>query len=49
LVKLLSPGLAVALTGAVIVAGVELLSPVSLRDLFRRSVLRPGAARIEDR
>lgn len=49
LVKLLSPGLAVALTGAVIVAGVELLSPVSLRDLFRRSVLHPGAARIEDR
>jgi O-antigen/teichoic acid export membrane protein len=49
LVKLLSPGLAVALTAVVIVAGVEFLSPVSLRDLFRRSVLHPGAARIEDR
>jgi O-antigen/teichoic acid export membrane protein len=47
-VKSLSPGLAVALTGAVIVAGIDLLSPVPLRDLFRRPIHHPGAARIED-
>lgn len=47
-VKSLSPGLAVALTGAAIVVGVELLSPVSLRDLFRRPIHHPGDARIED-
>ena len=48
-VKSLSPGLALALTGAVIVAGIELLSPVPLRDLFRRPIHRPEAARTEDR
>jgi O-antigen/teichoic acid export membrane protein len=47
-VKSLSPGLALVLTGAFIVAGIELLSPVPLRDLFRRPIHRPGAARIED-
>lgn len=47
-VKSLSPGLAVPLTGAVIVAGIELLSPVPLRDLFRRPIHHPRAARIED-
>lgn len=47
-VKSLSPGLALALTGAVIVGGIELLSPVPLRDLFRRPIQHPGAGRIED-
>ena len=47
-VKSLSPALAVVLTGAVIVAGIELLSPVPLRDLFRRGLRSPGAARIEE-
>ena len=47
-VKSLSPGLALALTGAVIVAGIEVLSPVPLRDLFRRPIHRPEAARTED-
>lgn len=46
-VKSLSPVVAVALTGAAIVAGIELLSPVPLRDLFRRGLRHPGAARIE--
>jgi len=47
-VKTLSPVVAVALTGVAIVAGIELLSPVPLRDLFRRGLRQPGAARIED-
>jgi hypothetical protein len=46
-VKSLSPVVAVALTGAAIVAGIELLSPVPLRDLFRRGLRYPGAPRIE--
>jgi len=49
LVKSLSPPVAVALTGAAIVGGIELLSPVPLRDLFRRGLRdRGAAARIED-
>jgi hypothetical protein len=47
-VKSLSPALAVVLTGAAIVAGIEALSPVPLRDLFRRGLRSPGAAGIED-
>lgn len=46
-VKSLSPALAVVLTGAVIVAGIVVLSPVPLRDLFRRGLRSPGAAGIE--
>jgi O-antigen/teichoic acid export membrane protein len=48
LVKSLSPPVAVALTGVAIVGGIELLSPVPLRDLFRRGLRNRGAARIED-
>ena len=47
LVKSFSPALAIVLTVAVIVAGVEFLSPVPLRDLFRRGLRSPGAAGIE--
>ncbi|MEX2221531.1 MAG: oligosaccharide flippase family protein [Candidatus Rokuibacteriota bacterium] len=46
-VKSLSPVVAVVLTGAAIVAGIALLSPVPLRDLFRRGLRQSGAARIE--
>jgi len=48
-VKSLSTGLAVVLTGAAIVAGIELLSPVPLRDLFRRGLRQPRAGQIENR
>ena len=44
-VKWLSPVAAVALTGVAIVVGIELLSPVPLRDLFRRGLLSPPASR----
>lgn len=47
-VKSLSPGLALVLTGVVIVAGIERLSPVPLRDLFRRPIHHPEAARTKD-
>jgi O-antigen/teichoic acid export membrane protein len=48
LVKSFSPLVALGLTGAAIVGGIELLSPVPLRDLFRRGLRDRGAARIED-
>jgi O-antigen/teichoic acid export membrane protein len=48
-VKSLSTGLAFVLTGAAIVAGIELLSPVPLRDLFRRGLRQPRAGQIENR
>jgi O-antigen/teichoic acid export membrane protein len=48
-IKSLSPALAVVLTGAAIVAGIDLLSPVPLRDLFRRGLRQPRAGQIENR
>ena len=47
LVKSLSPVVAAALTGAAIVAGMELLSPVPLSDLLQR-LHHPKTARIEE-
>jgi polysaccharide transporter, PST family len=47
LVKSFSPVAALALTGAAIVGGFELLSPVPLRDLFRRGLGDRGPARLE--